>query len=54
MSEGPRYCGQCDQPITPGQKVVTFMKVSISVGGITVRLHERCAKRAGYVRRTPA
>lgn len=53
MSEGTWYCGHCDQPITVGQKFVTYAKVSISAGGITVRLHERCAKRAQYVRRMP-
>lgn len=51
MSESPRYCAHCDQPITTGQKTVTFMKVSISAGGITVRLHERCAALSGHVRR---
>lgn len=53
MSEGTRFCGHCDQPITQGQKVRTFAKVSISAGGITIRLHERCAERAAYVRRLP-
>lgn len=53
MSEGTLFCGHCDQPITPGQKVRTFAKVSISAGGVTVRLHEACAERAKYVRRHP-
>lgn len=48
-----QFCGHCDQPIKPGQKVVTYAKISISAGGITVRLHEKCAKRATFVRRTP-
>lgn len=53
MSGGLWFCGHCDKPITQGQKFKTFAKVSISAGGITVRLHERCADRAQYVRRTP-
>lgn len=52
MSEGTWYCGHCDQPITKGQKFRTFAKVSISGGGITVRLHEWCVERATFVRRT--
>lgn len=52
MNEGSRYCGHCDEPITQGQKVVTYAKLSISAGGITVRLHQRCADRAKFVRRT--
>ncbi|MGW7073052.1 hypothetical protein ACWGII_41210 [Streptomyces sp. NPDC054855] len=51
MSEGTWFCGHCDQPITQGQNFKAFARVSISAGGITVRLHERCAKRAGVVRR---
>lgn len=54
MSEGTRFCGHCDQPITQGQKFRTFAKISISAGGITVRLHEWCLERAKYVRRHPA
>lgn len=53
MSEGARFCGHCDEPITEGQKFATFAKVSISAGGVAVRVHEKCAKRAGYVRRHP-
>ncbi|WP_367041627.1 hypothetical protein [Streptomyces sp. Je 1-332] len=53
MSEGPRYCGHCDEPITEGQKFRTFAKVSISAGGITIRVHEACAERPTFVRRRP-
>ncbi|MER5259739.1 hypothetical protein [Streptomyces sp. NPDC002855] len=53
MAEGTWFCGHCDQPITKDQPFETFAKVSISAGGITVRLHEVCVKLAGYVRRTP-
>ncbi|WP_371528361.1 hypothetical protein OG302_22225 [Streptomyces sp. NBC_01283] len=53
MNEGTRFCHHCDKPITAGQAFQTFAKVSISAGGITIRLHEKCAKRAQYVRRHP-
>ncbi|MFC8124637.1 hypothetical protein [Streptomyces sp. NPDC057302] len=53
MSEGTWFCGYCDKPITRGQKFRTFAKVSISAGGITVRLHEACADRRTFVRRHP-
>ncbi|MEU6993147.1 hypothetical protein ABZ953_21120 [Streptomyces sp. NPDC046465] len=53
MSEGPRFCWRCDEPITCGQTVVTVVKVSMSAGGRSVSLHETCLKRPTYVRRTP-
>lgn len=53
MSVGAWFCGHCDKPITNGQKFRTFAKVSISAGGITIRLHEKCVARAQYVRRHP-
>ncbi|MFD4476750.1 hypothetical protein ACFWPU_11660 [Streptomyces sp. NPDC058471] len=46
-----RFCRPCDQPIKQGQPTTTFVKLSISAGGAAVTLHEKGAKRAGYVRR---
>ncbi|MEU6989278.1 hypothetical protein ABZ953_01260 [Streptomyces sp. NPDC046465] len=45
MSEGTRFCWRCDEPITRGQVVVTAVKVSMSAGGHSILLHERCPKR---------
>lgn len=50
MSEGPRFCWQCDEPIKQGQPTLTLIKVSISAGGAAVTLHAKCAKRAGVHR----
>ncbi|MEU6122795.1 hypothetical protein [Streptomyces sp. NPDC047123] len=54
MSEGAWFCGHCDKPITSGQKYRTYAKVSISAGGVAVRLHERCAGRVGLGGAEPA
>lgn len=48
-----RFCWHYDQPIKQGQPTTTFVKLSISAGGAAVTLHEKCARRAGYVRRRP-
>ncbi|WP_371524995.1 hypothetical protein OG302_01735 [Streptomyces sp. NBC_01283] len=48
-----RFCWHCDQPITQGQPTTTFVMLSIAAGGAAVTLHEKCAERAGYVRRHP-
>lgn len=53
MSAGAVFCGRCDEPITAGQKFITTAKISISAGGCTVRIHERCPKPPTYVRRHP-
>lgn len=47
------FCGRCDEPITSGQKYFTTTKISISAGGCAVRIHEKCHRRPGYVRRYP-
>lgn len=51
-AEGVRFCWYCDQPIESGEKTRSYMKDSMSAGGLTVELHEVCVEKARYVTRT--
>ncbi|WP_167532700.1 hypothetical protein [Streptomyces alboniger] len=53
MSEGVRYCGHCDEPITPENPGTVTVKISISAGGAVIRRHDKCPQLPAYVRRTP-
>lgn len=47
-------CARCDKPIKSGQKYTTAVKLSISAGGYSFHVHEKCPRRPPFIRRTPS
>ncbi|MET9545709.1 hypothetical protein ABZY36_10425 [Streptomyces sp. NPDC006627] len=54
MSEGVRYCGRCDMPITKQHPGMSTAKNSLSGGGAVVWIHTgRCPAPPPLTRRYP-